>query len=157
MGEGYQPDFDLDYRRGLVGENLVGSFLESVGGSTVEVKTDYRAWKTGNFYIETHQEIGGAWVPSGLNISKATFYCFAGPTGSGFLTAPTVALIALVKATGRPVHMNRASNTSRDTKGFLVFVVDVVSMILQPDRVPTTEGTAKGRMEEKYGRTTGND
>jgi hypothetical protein len=53
--------------------------------------------------------------------------------------------------------MNRASNTSRDTKGFLVFVVDVVSMILQPDRVPTTEGTAKGRMEEIYGRTTGND
>jgi len=135
MGNGYQPDFDLDYRRGLVGESLVGSFLESVAGSTVEVKTDYRAWDTGNFYIETYQQIRGEWVPSGLNISKADFYCFAGPTGAGFVTVPKGALIGLVRDCGRPVHMNRSSDTSRDTKGFLVSVADIVAMILQPARV----------------------
>ena len=133
--EGYQPDFDIDYRRGLVGEDLVGSFLESVAGSTIEVKTDYRAWDTGNLYIETFQEIRGEWVPSGLNISKADFYSFAGPTGEGFLTIPKGSLIEVVKATGRPVHMQRSSSTSRDTKGFLVRVTDVVARILAPDKV----------------------
>jgi hypothetical protein len=135
MGDGYQPDFDIDYRRGLVGENLVGSFLESVAGSTVEVKTDYRAHDTGNLYIETYQEIGGDWVPSGLNISKADFYSFAGPSGEGFLTIRKNDLIELVRATGRPVHMQRSSATSRDTKGFLITVADVVARILAPARV----------------------
>lgn len=133
--EGYQPDFDIDYRRGLVGEDLVGSFLESVAGSTIEVKTDYRAWDTGNLYIETFQEIRGEWVPSGLNISKADFYSFAGPTGEGFLTIPKDSLIEVVKATGRPVHMQRSSSTSRDTKGFLIRVTDVVARILAPAKV----------------------
>lgn len=132
--EGYQPDFDIDYRRGLVGEELVGSFLESVAGSTIEVKTDYRAWDTGNLYIETFQEIRGEWVPSGLNISKADFYSFAGPTGEGFLTIPKDSLIDLVKAAGRPVHMQRSSATSRDTKGFLIRVADVVARILAPTK-----------------------
>lgn len=128
---GYQPDFDVDYRRGLVGENLVGTFLESVAGSTVEVKTDYRAWCTGNLYIETEQEIRGQWRPSGLSISKATFYCFAGPRGEGFLTIPTPRLKSLVEETGRPVHMKRKSATSRDTKGFLIRVEDIVGDIMR--------------------------
>lgn len=132
--EGYQPDFDIDYRRGLVGEDLVGSFLESVAGSTIEVKTDYRAHDTGNFYIETYQSINNEWVPSGLNISKADFYSFAGPTGVGFLTVRKDDLIALVKRTGRPVHMQRSSATSRDTKGFLIRVTDVVATILAPQK-----------------------
>jgi len=128
---GYQPDFDVDYRRGLVGENLVGTFLESVSGSTVEVKTDYRAWCTGNLYIETEQEIRGQWRASGLSISKATFYCFAGPRGEGFLTIPTSRLKSLVEETGRPVHMKRKSATSRDTKGFLIRVEDIVGDIMR--------------------------
>jgi hypothetical protein len=130
--DGYQPDFDIDYRRGLVGEDLVGSFLESVAGSTVEVKTDYRAHDTGNLYIETAQEIGGVWVASGLNISKADFYSFAGPTGEGFLTIRKNALVQVVIDTGRKVHMKRSSATSRDTRGFLIRVSDVVAMILAP-------------------------
>ena len=128
---GYQPDFDVDYRRGQVGEKLVGTFLEAVAGSTVEVKTDYRAWCTGNLYIETEQEIRGEWVPSGLSISKATFYSFAGPQGDGFLTIPTPRLKELVRQTGRPVHMRRKSQTSRDTRGFLIRVEDVVGDIVR--------------------------
>lgn len=128
---GYQPDFDIDYRRGLVGEKLIGTFLENMAGSTIEVKTDYRAFITGNLYIETQQEIRGEWVPSGLAISKATFYCFAGPKGEGFLTIPTPRLKQLVVDTGRPVHMKRKSDTSRDTKGFLIRVEHVVGDILK--------------------------
>lgn len=128
---GYQPDFDVDYRRGQIGEKLVGTFLESVAGSTIEVKTDYRAFITGNLYIETQQEIRGEWVPSGLAISKSDFYSFAGPLGDGFLTIPTPTLKQLTRDTGRPVHMKRKSETSRDTKGFLIRVEDVVGAIMR--------------------------
>lgn len=128
---GYQPDFDVDYRRGQVGEKLVGTFLEGVAGSTIEVKTDYRAFMTGNLYIETEQEIRGQWKPSGLSISKATFYAFAGPSGDGFLTIPTPELKRVVTETGRPVHMAKKSETSRDTKGFLIRVEDVVGAIMK--------------------------
>lgn len=128
---GYQPDFDVDYRRGLVGEDAVGTFLEHLAGSTIEVKTDYRAWDTGNLYIETEQEIDGRWVPSGLAISKSTYYSFAGPSGDGFLTIPTSRLKRIVTETGRAVHMQRKSATSRDTRGFLIRVVDVVADIMR--------------------------
>lgn len=128
---GYQPNFDIDYRRGLVGEDAVGTFLEHLAGSTIEVKTDYRAWDTGNLYIETEQEIDGQWVDSGLAISKSTYYSFAGPSGDGFLTIPTSRLKQIVAATGRPVHMQRKSATSRDTRGYLIRVLDVVKDIMR--------------------------
>lgn len=128
---GYQPDFDIDYRRGQVGEKLVGTFLEHLAGSTIEVKTDYRAWDTGNLYIETEQEINGRWVESGLSISKAEYYSFAGPTGDGFLTIPTSRLKHIVTSTGRPVHMARKSATSRDTRGYLIRVLDIVKDIMK--------------------------
>lgn len=133
MGKsGYAPDFDLDYRRGMVGESLVGTFLEAVGGSTLEVKTDYRAHETGNLYIETNQKLdNGQWVKSGISISKANFYCFAGPTGEGFLTIPTAQLKQILKDTGRFVHMDRSSVSSRDTIGFLIKVEDVINVIFR--------------------------
>lgn len=130
--DGYQPEFDLDYRRGQVGEKLVGTFLEAVGGSTLEVKTDYQAWRTGNLYIETHQELAsGEWVKSGITISKATFYCFAGPNGSGFITIDKGSLWRIMEETGRFVHMGKKGPSSRDTVGFLIRVDDVVKAIFE--------------------------
>lgn len=129
----YQPDFDHDFRRGKVGEDLVDSFLSVLDGSTLETKTDYRAWETGNLYIETQQEIRGEWVDSGLAISKSDFYCFAGPTGSGFVSIRTQDLVDIVLTTGRKVHMARSSPTSRDTRGFLIRVTDVVERVFQND------------------------
>lgn len=129
----YQPDFDHDFRRGKVGEDLVDSFLGRLQGSTVETKTDYRAWDTGNLYIETQQEIRGEWVDSGLAISKSDFYCFAGPSGVGFITIATPDLIDVVLTSGRKVHMARSSPTSRDTRGFLIKVTDVVERVFRND------------------------
>jgi len=135
MGKsGYAPDFDIDYRRGQVGETLVGTFLEAVSGSTIEVKTDYRAHETGNLYVETNQKLpDGRWVKSGISISKANFYCFAGPKGEGFLTIPTAALKKVMSEAGRFVHMDRASVSSRDTIGFLVRVQDVVNAVFESE------------------------
>lgn len=130
--EGYQPDFDIDYRRGKVGENLVDTFLAELEGSTIEVKTDYRAFETGNLYIEVQQQLpDGQWVYSGLAISKAKFYCFAGPTGVGFVTIGKNELVSVVKALGRPVTLNRSGPKTRATKGFLIKVTDVTDRVFQ--------------------------
>lgn len=130
----YQPQFDIDYRRGMVGENLVGSFLEQLPGGTIEVKTDYHAWRTGNLYIETHQELAdGQWVKSGINLSEADFYCFAGPRAVGFITIRKAVLINLVREHSVPVRMDKKSATSRATMGYLVKVADVVALLLERD------------------------
>ena len=71
---GYQPHFDTDLERGRVGENLLNTFLADLAGKKFEVKTDYRAWETGNFYIETWQYRQPDAIdkkPSGINITEA--------------------------------------------------------------------------------------
>ena len=68
-------DFDLDFRFGQLGEDAVANILSI---ETVEVKTDRRWKQTGNIYIETefYSTSKEAWVPSGINITKATHWAF---------------------------------------------------------------------------------
>jgi hypothetical protein len=81
VGEGYQPDFDIDFRRGLVGEELHKEFLYG----THEVKTDYRVAETGNLYVETRQQNAQGEFLSGVNTTKADFWVWASPLGNGGL------------------------------------------------------------------------
>lgn len=124
-----EPRFDIDYRRGLVGENLVGTFLESLGESRIEVKTDYKAHQTGNLYIETHQHLRGQWVPSGINLSESEYYCFAGGAGIGFITITKQALLEIVKQAPR----TEGGKTDIRTHGRLIKVSDVIATILKPE------------------------
>jgi hypothetical protein len=109
----YQPDFDLDFRRGRVGENLVNSFLQSLEGGTVEVKTDSRIAETGNLYIETYQFSKPDMSdkrPSGINISKADFWAFATPNETGFIIIKAEALKKLLKEGDYPVKSQPIAN-----------------------------------------------
>jgi hypothetical protein len=109
----YQPDFDLDFRRGRVGENLVNSFLQSLEGGTVEVKTDSRIAETGNLYIETYQFSKPDMSdkrPSGINISKADFWAFATPNETGFIIIKAEALKKLLKEGNYPVKSQPIAN-----------------------------------------------
>jgi hypothetical protein len=83
---GYEPRFDFDLRRGQVGENYVGTILESIASDSIEVKTDYGANRTGNLYVEFEQETqGGNWVPSGIAASEAEYWAFAFKDGVIFI------------------------------------------------------------------------
>jgi hypothetical protein len=109
----YQPDFDLDFRRGRVGENLVHSFLKSLEGGTVEVKTDSRIAETGNLYIETYQFSNADMSdkrPSGINISKADFWAFATPDETGFILIKADALKKLLREGDYPVKSQPIAN-----------------------------------------------
>lgn len=131
---GYEPRFDLDYQRGLIGEKLVGTFLEALSGSRIEVKTDHRVLETGNVFVETHQQVFGQdWKPSGINVSQAEFYSFAGPSSNGFITIKTSVLKELASASPR-ANVNSRSVESSAARGRIVKVSDLLELIYEGTR-----------------------
>jgi len=128
---GYQPHFDIDYSRGLVGEKLVGTFLEALSGSKIEVKTDYRAIETGNVYVEAWQfNSKGEWVKSGLNVTEAEWFVFAGPSGDGFVAIKSAKLRELAMDAPRASIDINTRNT-RATRGRLVTVQSIFESIFR--------------------------
>jgi hypothetical protein len=71
-----KSDFDLDFRFGSEGEQLVNDLLTQ--GKTVEVKRDRKWHSTGNIYIECQCYYLGteSWKDSGLLTSKASYWAF---------------------------------------------------------------------------------
>lgn len=128
----YQPDFDHDFRRGQVGENLVNTFLAELQGKTIETKTDSRAWETGNLYLETWQYRGddSQRYQSGINISKADYWCFASDKGNGFIMITAEALKEVIKETNPPETRQPIWNEATMASiGRLVKVSDIVKKI----------------------------
>jgi len=83
---GYEPRFDIDLKRGKVGEEKTLGIIDSITESRIEVKTDYGVWKTGNLYIEYEkQNRDGDWVPSGIEKTEADYWAFAFKDGAIFV------------------------------------------------------------------------
>ena len=125
-----QPDFDIDFTRGKVGEDLVETFLSDLVGKKIEVKTDYRAKETGNVYVETWQYSRSDKLDkrqSGINVSKAEYYCFASPTGQGFIMIKTETLKQVIREE-QPKIVNQPINTGRTnaSEGRLVKVTSIL-------------------------------
>jgi hypothetical protein len=134
IAEGYQPNFDIDLERGKVGETLLDTFLGSLGeGAKFEVKTDYRAWETGNFYIETWQYRNADQSdkrPSGINVTTAEWWVFAGPSGSGFIAIKTDDLKQIIRDTNpRETGQYVVSDVTNASLGRLVPVREVMKKI----------------------------
>jgi len=127
----YQPAFDIDYKRGLIGEKLVHTFLADLAGSSIEVKTDYRAHETGNVYVETHQyqrKDPTNLVPSGIQLSEANWYVFASPHQTGFIAIKKEHLLILARRA--PIARIAASNiNTNQTQGRLVAIQDIIDVI----------------------------
>lgn len=128
---GYQPHFDIDFKRGLVGEKLVGTFLEALTGSLIEVKTDYRAHETGNVYVEGWQQnMQGEWYKSGINATHADWFVYAGPSGKGFIAMRTQDLMELAK-TSRRAEITTHNENTRQTRGRIVRLTDIIETIFR--------------------------
>ena len=130
---GYQPHFDADFERGKVGEDLLGTFLQDLEGKKVEVKTDYRAWETGNFYIETwqySQDDASDRRQSGINVTQAEYWCFAGPQGNGFIMIKTADLKDLMREISpRETRQPKINANTNASIGRLVPVAEVLRKI----------------------------
>jgi len=125
-----EPHFDIDFTRGMVGEDLVNTVLGKLQGKKIEVKTDYRIPETGNVYIETwqyHAEDESDIKKSGINITKAEYWCIASPTGKGFLMIETDALKEVIQETNpREVRQSRINPNTNASKGRLVKMIDIM-------------------------------
>lgn len=129
----YNPKFDIDLRRGMVGEELLGTFVEELAGGTIEVKTDYRVTETGNVYVETwhyRKPDQSDKRKSGINISEAKFYAFASPTGEGFIAIKTEVLKQIIRDTRpREVRQPIASADTMASIGRVIPVTDILKRI----------------------------
>ena len=95
----YNNDFKYDLKVGQVKERELGSIFSS---STVEVKHDLQALRTGNVYVEYFSR----GKKSGLSTTKADYYCFC--FGDTFHIISTVNLKERCRS---------YINTDRDKKG----------------------------------------
>lgn len=130
---GYEPRFDLDFERGRVGESLVGTFLQALEGSRIEVKTDYRVTETGNVYVETWQyRLAGAIdkKPSGINTTEADYWVFASPSGRGFVCIETDALRDIIRETDPPEVRQPVSNEASNASiGRIIPIRDIMDKL----------------------------
>lgn len=129
----YQPHFDNDFARGKVGEDLLNTFLADLQGKKFEVKTDYRVSETGNVYVETwqySQPDASDKKPSGINITEADYFCFASPTGRGFIMIETEALKEVMRETKPPTTRQPIINAHTNASiGKLVKVSDILDKL----------------------------
>lgn len=128
-----EPHFDIDFARGLVGEDLANTFLAALAGKKIEVKTDYRVTETGNVYVETwqyHKEDASDKRQSGINITKADYYCFASPDATGFIMIKTDELKEVIRDTNaKEVRQSRINARTNASIGRLVKVADIMKKI----------------------------
>lgn len=116
-------DFDLDLRKGQLGEQTVANMLSI---ETVEVKTDLRWKDTGNLYVETmcwHNSTQ-SWELSGINVSKATHWAF-NLDGVVLLIETTLLKKALLRH-GSPIECKIEPNPS---KGMLIKGYNILSFM----------------------------
>lgn len=133
----WNPHFDHDLERGKVGENLLGTFLgDLANGAKFEVKTDYLAHKTGNFYIEIQQfnwSDESDLRDSGIRVTEADWWVFAGPNGNGFVSirvSDLKEMVAEIEATGKyPAKQPITNDYTNGSYGHLVRVSDVFKKI----------------------------
>jgi len=132
--EGYEPRFDIDFARGLIGENLVSGLPQAIQSGTVEVKTDYRAVETGNFYIETWQygkEDESDKRQSGINTTQADFWAFVIPQTQAFFFIKTDHLkILMTNNNYRETRQPKINENTNASIGRLVPVMDMASQML---------------------------
>jgi hypothetical protein len=123
MSNEYQPDFDIDFRRGLIGEDLHKEFLYG----THEIKTDYRTAETGNFYVETRQQnASGEWL-SGINATKADFWVQASPLGHGGIYIRTSVFKEMLRTVNPPeTRQPILSDATNSSTGRLVRLDDLL-------------------------------
>lgn len=112
--QGYEPRFDRDMARGEVGEAVLDLFFkDNEERVAMEVKTDYRANETGNWYVETHKYRNGKQedaVPSGVYGTESKWWVQASPDGNAFLVMKTDALRKYIDLVDPPKSAQPISN-----------------------------------------------
>jgi hypothetical protein len=116
--------FDLDFRFGQEGEALVNQLLTE--GGTIEVKRDRKWHATGNLYIEVEcwYQRSQSWEPSGLSVTKASYWAFV--LERGVFMVPTGHVRHAIQKYGREITCEIPPNRS---KGYLITVENLLDVM----------------------------
>ena len=95
----FSSDFRYDLKVGQISEEKLADVLSN---KKIEVKTDLRAYKTGNVYVEYFSR----GKLSGISTSESDYYCFV--LGS---------VMILIESKELKNKCRKYLNTSRDKKG----------------------------------------
>ena len=125
---GYEPRFDIDLRRGQVGEQQTLNVIDALQQGRVEVKTDYGVGITGNFYIEFEkQNRQGEWVPSGLGVTEADWWAFAFDDGVIFVETETLKELTREYYLSNHIGQRNGNEHSSASRGVKLPVKDLVA------------------------------
>lgn len=120
-------DWDVDFRDGENGENLLKEVIE-----TSEVKTDFRWKDTLNLYIEQNcfYRKFNEYRPSGISVTKANYWSFVLTNGDEqpiIVSVPTKLLKEVVDLYGKDIA---CVNTENPSKAKLIKVGHIIKHYL---------------------------
>ena len=96
----HNSDFRYDLKLGVIGEEYLASILQN---KKIEVKTDFKALKTGNVFVEYSSRS----KKSGISTTEAIWYAFILSNN----------LICLIKTDELKMLCRKYIGTNRDIKG----------------------------------------
>lgn len=140
-------DFFTDLKFGKKGEKLVSEFIEAMQAGAFEVKTD--RYRNGRMVLETEQnprrrvnELGEVhWQPSGLMVTKATWWVYVytldGTSGGAFLIISVARIKRYLKKNkdrfNKKTLTKFAWQSGNPCKGYLLMPEDVQDLMVNPD------------------------
>ena len=137
-------NFADDLQFGQKGEKMVQSFLEGLlSNDSYEVKTD--RYRNGRMVEETDQNPFGRkdeagnpiWVPSGINVTKATWWVYIFTLGEGFIAVDVQRLKRFLRRFPYKFNPNtkRSLGSAGDNpaRGFLLMPNDVIDLLSNSD------------------------
>lgn len=112
----YKSDFEYDLKIGQLAEQKLGNAFEN---KTIEVKRDLKANETGNLFIEFESR----GKPSGIDKSKADYWCFALKTVFILISSENLkALVEPLKGTDR----EKRGGDNNTSVGVLLKITDLL-------------------------------
>lgn len=136
MAEGYEPDFDIDYKAGEQGQLWVADVIDAMQSDRGEIKTDEKALLTKNAYFEWACQYRGQFELTGIAHTKAEVWCHV--IGDVIVIAPKDVVLAAVRryyAKGDWYHRNQTRG-SHPTKGVIIPLSELLLAL--------TEGASPG-------------
>lgn len=120
--DGYEPEFDIDLKRGQQGEMFVRDIIDALseGGHRIEVKRDDRSQGTGNIYVEYECKRRGRFVPSGLSSTQAQLWVFVLEVHHMAVCISVERLKELGRDAYRQGRIAEEKDGSHPTKGVLI-------------------------------------
>lgn len=123
-------NFDKDLKYGQLGEKRIREMMESLVEGSFEVKSD--RYRNGNMAVEMRQNPRreGRWIPSGLQVTKATWWVYIFSMDGGFTIVSVDRLRRFVEENKNTLETRDfAPRSTNPAWGYLLKPTDVSELL----------------------------